>query len=224
MGWWWISSPKPDELPPQLDSPPDALPPFSEAAPPKRQTPSIPPPLTRDEQAEAEFRSFLAEVQEEGEERIPSKLPPNPFGRTPQSRPLPTEHDGQTEQDPSSKSIAPDSLYPTTMSCRDAFDYAFFCQSIGGQWVNVYRYGELRSCSEHWSNFWLCMRSRSYNKNEKGKLIQDHYRKKAVKYKTGPSSEDVWELRREPVQGAFEGDMLALEREMKAKEEAEKQT
>lgn len=68
------------------------------------------------------------------------------------------------------------------------------------------------------------MRSRSHNKNEKGKLIQDHYRKKAVKYKTGPSSEDVWELRGEPVQGAFEGDMLALEREMKAKEEAEKQT
>jgi len=107
------------------------------------------------------------------------------------------------------------------MSCRQAFDYAFFCQSLGGQWVNVYRYGELRSCSEHWGNFWLCMRSRSYKKEDKERLIRDHYRKKAIKYKTGPSSEDVWELRREPIEGAFEGDFVALEREMKEREEAE---
>lgn len=106
------------------------------------------------------------------------------------------------------------------MSCRSAFDYAFFCQSFGGQFVNVYRYGELRSCSEHWDNFWLCMRTRSYGDNERKKAIRDHYRKKTIKYRTGPSSEDVWDMRREPVRDAFQGDFFALEREMKAEEEA----
>jgi hypothetical protein len=64
------------------------------------------------------------------------------------------------------------------------------------------------------------MRSRSYKKEEKEKMIRDHYRKKHIKYKTGPSSEDVWELRKEPVEGAFEGDMEALEKHMKEKAEA----
>jgi hypothetical protein len=51
-------------------------------------------------------------------------------------------------------------------------------------------------------------------------MIRDHYRKKAIKYKTGPSSEDVWDLRTEPIKDAFQGDFAALEREMKAAEEA----
>ena len=44
-------------------------------------------------------------------------------------------------------------------------------------------------------------------------MIQEHYRQRAVKYKVGPSSEDVWEVRTEPVQGAFQGDLEALEKE-----------
>jgi hypothetical protein len=106
------------------------------------------------------------------------------------------------------------------MSCRDAFDYAFFCQSFGGQFVNVYRYGELRSCSEHWDNFWMCMRTRQWPDDQKKAAIRDHNRKKAIKYKTGPSSEDVWDVRQEPAPKPFQGDYIALEREMKAEEEA----
>lgn len=45
-------------------------------------------------------------------------------------------------------------------------------------------------------------------------MIRNHYRKKAVKYKTGPSSEDVWEVRMEPLKGAFQGDFEKMEREM----------
>lgn len=44
-------------------------------------------------------------------------------------------------------------------------------------------------------------------------MVLDHYRQRAVKYKVGPSSEDVWEVREEPVEGAFAGDLEALERE-----------
>lgn len=45
------------------------------------------------------------------------------------------------------------------------------------------------------------------------KTVRDHYRQRAVKYKVGPSSEDVWEVRLERVEGAFEGDLEGLERE-----------
>lgn len=106
------------------------------------------------------------------------------------------------------------------MSCRTAFDYAFFCQSFGGQFVNVYRYGELRSCSEHWENFRLCMRTKGWSEEMRRKAIRDHNRKKAIKYKTGPSSEDVWDVRLDPAEKAFQGDFAALEREIKEAETA----
>jgi hypothetical protein len=67
------------------------------------------------------------------------------------------------------------------------------------------------------------MRSRSYPVEERAKMIADHYRRKAIKYKTGPSSEDVWDLRTEPVTGAFQGDFRALEREMEVAEQREEE-
>jgi hypothetical protein len=92
------------------------------------------------------------------------------------------------------------------MSCRQAFDDAFYCQSLGGQFNNVYRYGALRSCSEHWSQFWFCMRTRSKAEETKRREIQEWYRKKEEKYRVGPSSEDVWEERNERVDRAFDWD------------------
>jgi hypothetical protein len=93
------------------------------------------------------------------------------------------------------------------MSCRQAFDLAFHCQSVGGQFLSVYREGGMRSCSTHWEDFWFCMRTKSYSPEMKQKLIRDHYRKKeAAKYGNGkPSSEDVWEARTErvPLDSAF---------------------
>lgn len=65
------------------------------------------------------------------------------------------------------------------------------------------------------------MRTKSYSEDQRSKMIADRYRKKAIKYKKGPSSEDVWEIRTEPLEGAFQGDFAALEREMKAAEELE---
>lgn len=90
--------------------------------------------------------------------------------------------------------------------------------------MNVYRYGELRSCSEHWDNFWLCMKTRQWSDDLRKKAIRAHNRKKAIKYKTGPSSEDVWDVRLEPARGAFQGDFAALEREIKAEEEGKPTT
>lgn len=203
MGWWW-SSPQKDtsnNIPSRDTKTPEQIP---QNAPPPKQ-------LTPDEQAELEFSQILASLQEAE----------NSSSETPSSSPIGA--DATTPSEPSS-SIAPESLYADEMSCRTAFDYAFFCQSFGGQFVNVYRYGELRSCSEHWDNFWLCMKTRQWSDDLRKKAIRAHNRKKAIKYKTGPSSEDVWDVRLEPARGAFQGDFAALEREIKAEEEGKPTT
>ncbi|KAF5863136.1 hypothetical protein ETB97_010595 [Aspergillus alliaceus] len=205
MGWWWSSSsPSKNELQTIPSS-------NTQPAPENPETPpSQPRTLTREEQADAEFKQLLASL--EGDI--------NRGSRPLQEPPSTSESPESTPSTPSS--IAPESLYPDSMSCRSAFDYAFFCQSFGGQFVNVYRYGELRSCSEHWDNFWLCMKTRTWSDGARKKAIRDHYRKKAIKYKTGPSSEDVWNLRTEPIRNAFQGDFAALEKELQAEEEAQK--
>ncbi|KAL4928264.1 EMI1 family protein [Aspergillus undulatus] len=206
MGWLWNSSTtKRDESQPTQSTP--ASEGFS--------TPHARPQLTPEQQADAEFsqlweslKSDINQAEEASSSSTPSQT------QTPSSA-------LQLQSQSTPASIAPDSLYADTMSCRSAFDYAFFCQSLGGQFVNVYRYGEMRSCSEHWENFWLCMRTRTAGDAERRRVIREHNRKKAIKYKTGPSSEDVWEVRMEPVKAPFQSDFAALEREMKAAEEAQ---
>ncbi|EFR03383.1 hypothetical protein MGYG_06382 [Nannizzia gypsea CBS 118893] len=209
MGWLWNSSPAPaeqtqktDPSPPTNDSRSLPLNSTTEQSTPQRK------PLGRDELAEAEFNELLKSL-DTSSSSTEQHAPSTP--KSPTSKPLPSQSI-HFESPPTQ--FQSDSLYPKTMSCRTAFDYAYFCQSFGGQWVNVYRYGELRSCSEHWSDFWFCMRSKSLSDEEREKAISDRYRRKAIKYKTGPSSEDIWDLRKEPVVGAFQGDYLAFEREM----------
>ncbi|KAI0455988.1 hypothetical protein F5B21DRAFT_167710 [Xylaria acuta] len=92
-----------------------------------------------------------------------------------------------------------ESLLPTTMSCRQAFDHAYHCNSLGGQWTAVYRAGTVRSCSEQWDDFWFCMRTRAYSGPVKEEAIKDYYRQKELnKYGSGkPNSTDIWEPRAE---------------------------
>lgn len=209
MGWWWSSS-EPSESA-QQSSQPSSFPttgPSTTTPPPRTR-----PPVTRDEIAEAELQAFLSGVKDTSHDS--TLLSSSPSSKS---------EDAASSATPSTpSSINPDSLYQTTMSCRNAFDYAFFCQSFGGQWVNYYRFGELRDCSEHWSDFWFCMRTKSYSEEQRARMIADRNRKKAIKWKTRPSSEDVWEIRTEPVRGAFEGDFAAVEREMKLAEQTERE-
>ncbi|KAL5115915.1 hypothetical protein ACEQ8H_006231 [Pleosporales sp. CAS-2024a] len=113
----------------------------------------------------------------------------------------------QTAPSPSNDSDALDPLLPRTMSCRAAFDSAFYCSSLGGHFNDIYRYGQLRTCSEHWSDFWFCMRVKnSYSGTHiKERMVQERYRDKEEKLRQGPSSEDVWRLRghHERIVGAF---------------------
>lgn len=122
-----------------------------------------------------------------------------------------------TTPSPSNESFTPspiiatehglDPTLPRTMSCRAAFDSAFYCSSLGGHFNDLYRYGQLRSCSDHWNDFWFCMRTKnSYSGQDvKERMVQDRYREKEMQLMRGPNSEDVW-VRRGPgeeVRGAF---------------------
>ncbi|KAI6245961.1 hypothetical protein HI914_06024 [Erysiphe necator] len=94
------------------------------------------------------------------------------------------------------KSIS-EQLLPTDMSCREAFDSAFYCNSLGGSFNHLYRYGTARSCNEHWSKFWFCMRIRTYDDESKKTSIKNFYREmEKKKYsERGTSSEDIWKSR-----------------------------
>ena len=221
MGWLWSSGGNSQES--KNSSPPDVPATQGTPSPSSTQTPPSPPnyekPLSRDELAEAEFQALVSGLNQSNDNstsrtsnrysaRSGSMIASSPQTQTALS----------TDSDSTPPSIDPRDLVPKEMSCRTAFDYAFFCQSFGGQWVNVYRYGELRDCSERWSDFWFCMRTMSYPTEQRERMIADYHRQKLDKYKGKPSSEDVWEMRTVPLRGAFEGDFLALEREMKVSE------
>ncbi|KAK6502973.1 hypothetical protein TWF481_008009 [Arthrobotrys musiformis] len=116
-----------------------------------------------------------------------------------------------SSEDPLSKESLPpqnfqDTLYPTTMSCREAFDELYFCYSLGGQFKNLYRYGTYRQCEDKSSDFWFCMKTKMYGPNTKKEMIvKYHKEKEAEKYKRGPSSEDIWKVRTVPLEGQFMG-------------------
>lgn len=157
--------------------------------------------LSRDEQASLEFEEFMKEIQVEHTKETEAKE-------------AELKASGKSRAQPTAIDITPDALYPTSIRCQSAFDYAMFCQGFGGQFVNIYRYGEFRSCSNHWKDFWLCMRTRNWDEKEKAKTIQDHYKTRAIKWKMGPSSEDIWEVRTEPVKDAFQESLEDLERKI----------
>ena len=205
MSWWWKSTTaSSSETSSHTAAPTAPIP--TEANPPSAvDEPQIPEPvkraLTREEQAEQEWASLLKELQAETSIGQTVKTSSQQQATTSSTQPRQTD-------------ISPDSFYPAEMSCRSSFDYAMFCQSFGGQFVNVYRYGSFRSCSNHWDDFWLCMRTRQWDKEDRQKAIHEHYRKKAVKWKTGPSSEDIWEVRTEPVRNPISGNLAELEAEL----------
>lgn len=201
MSWWWSSSkPKAATASPEAQTDVKAeLPtlPSTTMSQPESQSRTPTQALSREELATQELNELLKMFQDQSE--------------TDRDTRIKTKETGSSTAPPIPADISPDSVYPTEMSCRSSLDYAMFCQSFGGQFVNVYRYGEFRSCSNHWQDFWLCMRTRNWDPKDRSKAVQDHYKNKAIKWKTGPSSEDIWEVRQEPVKDAFQGNLEELE-------------
>ncbi|KAH8892493.1 hypothetical protein GQ53DRAFT_646475 [Thozetella sp. PMI_491] len=211
MGWFWQSSP---------DASKAAAP--SSALPTQPVAPAAP---SKPDNADRELAKFWEMLQDEvnpGAKKQPPPAPAQPtpiapkptasswfsWGSSPSPSPpaaataaasAPTTAGPQArprERSAASLAMSEESI-PTTMSCRDAFDYAWHCHTAGAQWNAVYRYGGVRSCTELWDDFWFCMRTRSFAPELRAAAIKEHYRaKEAAKYGGGqPSSEDVWESR-----------------------------
>lgn len=203
MGWLWSSNPKPTEAQVSQDIPTTntSTQPLTTATAPTSK------PQSADDVELQKFMDFFkaeeaaaSNPNRSEQQQLPPKPSPLPewFAKmiTPKDNPLYKEPDAP-RRDPVSES-----LYPTDMSCRDAFDMAWGCNSVGGQWNAVYRYGEMRSCSEKWEDFWFCMRNRASSGPVKEELMRTHYRNRehAKYYAEGKSSsEDVWEPRTEKV-------------------------
>ncbi|KAI4161636.1 MAG: hypothetical protein LQ342_004644 [Letrouitia transgressa] len=207
MGWIWSTTVAPKQSEPRKQTLPVPIAPLD---------PSLPPddafndstPLDTDEQTNvqiADGRESTAQLR-----RVLGYPGPGP-----------EEKSAKLARAKAAGIITPANLYPDTMSCRAAFDQAFFCQSPGGHFMNVYRYGSLRDCRELWSHFWFCLRTNRgfVGEEEKKERIRSRYMKREKKYRDGPSSEDIWQQRTRIVEDAFNGD---LEADMKAWEEEQK--
>ncbi|KAL8909951.1 MAG: hypothetical protein Q9171_004744 [Xanthocarpia ochracea] len=204
MGWFWRSR-KADQAAnaPQLG---DECPTDSAPAPHSHYSTADAPSI-RDDSPDAEVLALLSSLETTPK---PSATP---------KRTLPTQTESSPPSPHSSDTITPSHLFPSTISCQAAFDSAYYCQAVPGQFMNVYRYGNLRDCHELWSQFWFCMRTNRgfLGDEERENRVREHYRLRELKYKVGPSSEDVWAPRTELVKGAFQ-------RSMEDDEKAEKST
>ncbi|KAI0850218.1 hypothetical protein F5Y00DRAFT_233927 [Daldinia vernicosa] len=226
MGWMW-SSQSPSSAPKGSNPPTDQSNNNKPAAP----SPPPPPKQPESDYGDPEIAKFMAQLQAEfGSTSKPATTqppPPEPTTKDTSSTPPSSSPSSTTPSQPSSSSTSnlfwssssptttpeppipshldpiTESLLPTSMSCRQAFDAAYYCNSLGGQWISVYRSGTMRSCSEHWDDFWFCMRTRTYSGPQKEEAIRAHYRRKEyLKYHAPgrPSSADVWQPRDDKVQ------------------------
>jgi hypothetical protein len=153
---------------------------------PAANTPSTAPtpaiPLSRDEQAYEELKELFAGIDPEKAAAAAIRA---------------KEIVNEVKEDNT------DSIYSSTMKCSQCFDQAFYCSSIGGQLNNVYRFGALRSCSDLWQQWRFCMRTKVMSDDTKKEKVREYNMQKQLKFKIGRSSEDVWEVRKEPVPHPF---------------------
>ncbi|TGZ76564.1 hypothetical protein EX30DRAFT_324546 [Ascodesmis nigricans] len=99
------------------------------------------------------------------------------------------------------------------MNCLTAFDEMYYCFSLGGQFLNVYRYGGWRDCSEKSADWRFCMRTKAMGPIKRKAMIMARNKEKAARFKQGPNSEDIWELRKEPLKNPFSGSLGDLEKD-----------
>ncbi len=200
MDWFWRpTAPQPPPTPSCRDEKGDARAPIP---PPAAADSASKPPPTRDELAEAEWLTMLAELQAQASPPSPpSSAAAAATTGAAAAAPSPSAHDAAAE-----RRLRP---YSPTVSCSTALDLAWFCQSPGGQFVSVYRHGTLRNCSALWSDFWFCMRTNRgfMSDDERADRVRRHYREREDRLLRGRNSEEVWEARTAHAVGAFQQDL-----------------
>ncbi|KAK0366024.1 hypothetical protein LTR94_004631 [Friedmanniomyces endolithicus] len=172
-------------------------------APPSLETRDSPTQAHADKALEAFLNSFEPSTPTD-----PSKPNPTPAEPPSYAEPAPAPAPPRLNSD-GTTNIHPTALYPRTMSCRQAFDHAFYCQSLGGKFNSLYRYGRLEGCSEQWGAFWFCMRIRTMGQGEgKEAAVRGYYAEREEKRRgeRGAGSEEVWGVRTRAVERAFQRD------------------
>lgn len=195
MGWLWASPSPPKPSSPAQDKP----------APSSKTAPNE--PAAGDPEIQ-KFLDLLTKDTGSKQETTPTQTPPAPAATESNSSPssssssswlsLKASRAADPEPNAPPHDALSEALLPKEMSCRQAFDLAWSCNSLGGQWNAVYRHGEMRSCSEHWDDFWFCMRMKSATGPVKEEAVRQYYRNKeyAKYYAPGrASSEDIWQPR-----------------------------
>ncbi|KAG5971989.1 hypothetical protein E4U58_007028 [Claviceps cyperi] len=216
MGWLWSSS---SQSPPQEEEQPTA---------PSLEAPAAQQASTPNDPADTQLQEFLQLIHTAGDG--PSNPPSSPPITTPSEDTKPSVLSWLSQKTKAATNSKPDeapildplseSLLPTEMGCAQTFELAWSCSSLGGQFMSMYRHGNMRECSENWDDFWFCMRTRAYSGPVKADSIKQHYRNKAHRKYGGdkPSSEDVWERRTEkvPLGSAFSTPLPVTEEEVNA--------
>ncbi|CAN6637128.1 hypothetical protein TRVA0_016S01046 [Trichomonascus vanleenenianus] len=94
--------------------------------------------------------------------------------------------------------------FPTEMSCSQAFDELYQCYSVGGQFRNIYRNGEMNACKDKRAKMLFCLRAKLDDvETQKVKIAQFYKEQLARKKATHGSSEDVWTRRTTPLSKPF---------------------
>jgi hypothetical protein len=205
MGWLWSSTPSEDKT----ATPVGNTPPTKSTTSTSVSDPTPSSNSNSKQNTDPEIQKFLELFEAEKSKPTPTQDEQEQSSSSPLSWLALKKSPRSTAPTPSDippRDALSEALLPTEMSCRQAFDQAWGCNSMGGQFTAVYRYGEMRSCSEHWDDFWFCMRAKGYSTEQRERAVREHYRaKEFTKYGPGkPSSEDVWESRGEKVQeGTF---------------------
>ncbi|KAH7197161.1 uncharacterized protein B0J16DRAFT_313488 [Fusarium flagelliforme] len=205
MGWLWSSTPSEDKT----ATPVGNTPPTTSTTSTSVSDPTPSSNSNSNRNTDPEIQKFLELFEAEKSKPTPTQDEQEQSSSSPLSWLALKKSPRSTTPTPSDippRDALSEALLPTEMSCRQAFDQAWGCNSMGGQFTAVYRYGEMRSCSEHWDDFWFCMRAKGYSTEQRERAVREHYRaKEFTKYGPGkPSSEDVWESRGEKVQeGTF---------------------
>ncbi|KAF2863713.1 hypothetical protein K470DRAFT_254609 [Piedraia hortae CBS 480.64] len=199
MGWWWSFSSDDKSSNSSVASLTDGQKEriFGVCPQPQPQPQGANPNPNPDEEWTALIKSFEAPSSTPE----PSTQTPNPH--PPEDKPQP--HDRYLPD--GSLNIHPDSLYPVAMSCRQAFDQVFYCQSLGGKFNDVYRFGSVQDCSDQWAAFWFCMRNRTIPAKDKQCMVRNFYKERDERRKREKgSSEDIWPLRTKALERAFDKD------------------
>ncbi|KAI0311709.1 hypothetical protein OF83DRAFT_1068362 [Amylostereum chailletii] len=94
------------------------------------------------------------------------------------------------------------SLHPTTddiPSCMSLFDDFLTCNMLSSQFKSLYRHGEMARCAGRFHAFKFCMSNNRLHPEQKRDEWIHHRAEWWARRRLGASSENVWEIRREPL-------------------------